>query len=116
MHSSCLHLRPDESTPLQSLGKQAETITIPPQQFYDVASAPTKHEDVSGERLLLKHVLHLRTQAIKTAAQIRYPGCDPDPGPNRKLDHLRRLSRINRTKEGSAPLSTLIIARPGSSM
>jgi hypothetical protein len=29
---------------------------------------------------------------------------------------LRRLSRINRTSEGSAPLSTLIVTRSSSSM
>src|SRR5664279_1798923 len=57
-HASTVRLRPDESTTLKALGKQAKTIAIPPQQFYDVASAPAKHEDVSGEWLLLKHGLH----------------------------------------------------------
>ena len=37
-------------------------------------------------------------------------------GPDRKLDHWRRLSRIEHTRDESAPLSTLITARPGSSM
>ena len=47
-------LRPDESSSLQTLGKQTQTIAIPPQKLYDVASASAKHEDVSGERLLVQ--------------------------------------------------------------
>src|SRR5581483_2685391 len=62
------------------------------------------------------HVLYLRTQSIESAAQIRHSCCNPDLGPDRKLDHWRRLSRIERNRTGSAPLSTLISARPGSSM
>src|ERR1035437_3828401 len=42
--------------------------------------------------------------------------CDPDPRSCRKLDHLRRLSRIECKRIGSAPHSTLIDARPGNSM
>jgi hypothetical protein len=64
-HGSALGLRPDESTALQPLGKQAKTITIPPQQFYDVASAPAEDKDVSGEWLLKKNRLHLRAQTIE---------------------------------------------------
>ena len=57
-----------------------------------------------------------RPQTVKTAAQIRHAGCNPDLRSRRQLDHWRRLSRIDLTNDGSAPLSTLIIARPGSSM
>ncbi len=32
----------DESSALQPLGKQTQTIAIPPQKFYDIASAPAK--------------------------------------------------------------------------
>ena len=55
-------------------------------------------------------------KSVETAAQVRHSCCNPDLGSNRKLDHLRRLSRIERTRDESAPLSTLIVARPGSSM
>jgi len=46
---------------------------------------------VSRERLLLEHSLYLGTQALKTSTHIRDPGSDPDPGPERKLDHLPTL-------------------------
>ncbi len=101
---------------LETLGKQTETVAIPPQQLDDVASASAKHEHMSGERLLMQNVLHLRTQPIKSAAQVRHSGRNPDLGPNRKLDHWTRLSSRVRSNVGSAPLSTLITARPGSSM
>ena len=116
MYNSTLGLRPDESPTLQALGEQTQTVAIPPKKFYDIPSPAAKHEHMSGERLLMQHVLNLRTQSIKTAAQIRHSCCNPDLGPHRKLDHWRRLSRIERNRTGSAPLSTLSRALPGSSM
>jgi hypothetical protein len=115
-HCSALGLRPDEATALQPLGKQAKTIAIPPQQFYDVASAAAEYKDVSGEWLLKKNRLHLRTQTIETSAHVGDAGGDPDLRSCGKLDHLQRLSRMDRTSAGSAPLSTLMIARPANSM
>jgi len=71
---------------------------------------------MTGERLLLKNRLHLRTQTIEAAPHIRNAGGEPYLRPCAKFDHLRRLSRIERNRIGSAPLSTLIIALPGNSM
>ena len=71
---------------------------------------------MSGEGLLLKHGLHLSAQPIEAAAHVGHARGNPYPGPGRKLDHLRKLSRMERTKVKSAPLSTQIIARPGNSM
>jgi len=68
-----------------------------------------------GEWLLLQHGLNLRTQSIKAAAHVSHAGSEPDPGSCGKMDHLRRLSKTQRKSAGSAPFSTLIIARPGSS-
>jgi hypothetical protein len=116
LHSATVGLRPDESATLQPLGKKAEAIAIPPQQLYDVASTAAECEDVAREWLLLERVLHLRAEPIEATAQIRHAGRNPDLRPRWRLDHLRKLSRINRTSEGSAPLSTLITARPSSSM
>ena len=98
------------------LGKQTQAVAVEPQKLDDVASATSKNEDVSGERLLFKHGLHLRTQAIETTTHIGHAGGDPYPRSGAKFDHLRRLSRIDRNSTGSAPLSTLIMARPGNSM
>ena len=63
-----------------------------------------------------KNGLHLRTQTIETAPHVGDAGCDPDLRSCGKLDHLQRLSRMDRTSIGSAPLSTLMIARPANSM
>jgi hypothetical protein len=59
LHGATLGLRPDESAAFQPLGKQAQTIAIPPQQFYDIASAPAKYEHVSGEGLLCHRQLKI---------------------------------------------------------
>src|SRR5271168_3498129 len=109
-------LRPDESSSLQTLGKQTQAVSVPPQKLHDVASASTKNEDMSGERLLFENGLHLRAQAIESTAHVGHARGQPYLRPAAKFDHLRKLSRIDLNSDGSAPLSTLIIARPGNSM
>ncbi len=71
---------------------------------------------MAGERLLVEHGLHLRTQTVEAATHVGHAGCQPDLRPGTKFNHLRKLSRIERNNAASAPLSTLIIARPGNSM
>ena len=115
-NSSALGLGPDETPAFKPLGEQAKTIAVEPQQLHDVASAAAKYEDVSRVWLLLQYGLHLRAQSMEATTHIGHAGSDPDPGPRAKFDHLRRLSRIDRNNTGSAPHSTLIIARPGNSM
>jgi len=109
-------LRPDESPSLQTLRKQTKSVAVEPQQLDDVTAASTENEDVTGKRLLVEHCLHLRTQAVETTTHVGHAGSDPYPRSGAELDHLRRLSRIDRNNTGSAPHSTLIITRPGNSM
>ena len=115
-NSSFASLRPDESAALKTLLKQTQPVAIEPENFYDVAAASSENEDVTGEGLLVEHCLHLRTQAVKSAPHIGHARGDPYPRSRTELDHLRRLSRIDRNSNGSAPHSTLIITRPGNSM
>ena len=115
-HGTTLGLWPYKTTTLQPLGEEAQTITIPPQQLHDIASAPAEHEDMARKRLLLQNRLHLRTEAIETAPHIGHAGGKPYPGPCGKMNHWRRLSSTQRSSRGSAPLSTVSTARPGSSM
>ena len=116
LHGATLGLRPDESAAFQPLSKQTQTIAIPPQQFYDIASAPAKYEHVYGEGQLLQYGLHLAAESIEAAAHVRHAGRNPDLRSSGKLDHWRKLSSTARTREPSAPLSMLINARPGSSI
>src|SRR5215472_7209299 len=116
VYHSALRLRPDEPTSLQTLRKKTKTIAVEPQALHDVAASAAKNKDMSGKWLLLENGLHLRAETVKATTHIGDAGRYPDLGSNRKLDHLRRLSSIDRNKDGSAPLSTLIKARPGNSM
>jgi hypothetical protein len=75
---SALSLGPDESSALQPLGKQTQTIAIPPQKFYDIASAPAKQEHMPREGLLLEHGLHLSAETIEAAPHVGHAGCNPD--------------------------------------
>ena len=116
MHAAVSGLWPHEVSSLQALGEQTQSVTTPPQDLQPVAPAAAEHKHVAGERLVLKHRLHLRAQAVEAAAQIGHAGGEPDLRARWKLDHLRRLSRTCRTNAESAPLSTLTIAMPGNSM
>ena len=109
-------LRPDESSSLQTLGKQTKAVAVEPQQLDDVTAASTKNEDVTGERLLLKHRLHLRTETLEAAPHVGHAGGDPYPRSGAELDRLCKLSRIDRSNTGSAPHSALIVAPLGNSM
>ena len=60
--------------------------------------------------------LHLRTQAVESTAHIGHAGGQPYLRSGAKFDHLRILSRIVLSNDGSAPRSTLIMALPGNSM
>lgn len=71
---------------------------------------------MAGEWLLLQDRLNLRIQSIETSTHVGHTSCQPDPDPSWKLDHLRRLSRTQRTNVTSAPLSTLMFALPTNSM
>jgi len=58
----------------------------------------------------------VRAQTVEATTHVGHAGCKPDLGSGAKLNHLCMRSRIERSNPGSAPLSTLIIARPGNSM
>jgi hypothetical protein len=109
-------LRTTLSSSLQTLGEQTKPIPVPPQELHDVASTASENEDMSGERLLVEHGLHLSTQTIEAATHVGYAGGQPYLRSAAKIDHLRKLSRIDLSNAGSAPRSTLIMALPGNSI
>ena len=49
MNRAFAGLRPDEPATLQALGKQAETIPVPPEQFDQITTPTTEDEDVTGK-------------------------------------------------------------------
>ena len=73
-------------------------------------------KDMSGERLLFEHGLHLRTQTVETTTHVGHASGQPYLRSCAKFDHLRKLSRTNLSSDGSAPRSALIVALPGNSM
>ena len=95
---------------------KTKAISVPPETLNHVASPATKYKHMIRERLLLKYRLNLGAEPIKAARHVGHAGGDPDLGPGRKLDHFCKLSRTARTSDRSAPLSTLIMARPGNSI
>jgi hypothetical protein len=87
----------------QTLGKQAQAVSIEPNHFDQITSAASEDEDMTREGVL-------------TTSHIRYAGGDPYLRSSAEIDHLRKLSMIDLNSTGSAPLSTLIMALPENSM
>jgi hypothetical protein len=109
-------LGPNEAASLKALGEKTKAVAIEPNHFNQITSATPEDEDMARERPLIKHCLDLCTETLKSTPHIRHAGSDPDLRSGAKLDHLRRLSRIEHNSTRSAPVSTLISARPGNSM
>ncbi len=73
---------------------------------------PRKTKTCPDNGCCSKHGLNLRTQAIETTTHIGHPGGDPYLRSSAKIDHLRKLSMIERNSAASAPIT----AKPGNSM
>lgn len=78
---SVAHSRPDKLAFFQAFGKQAQTISIGPEDFYSISLAATEDKQMAGERILIKSVLYQLAQAINdlrmsvtpATSQIRVP-------------------------------------------
>ncbi len=80
MHRAFAGLWPDKAAALQTLGKKAEAIPIPPKQFDQITTAPAKDEDVTGKGVGGEFLLNDAGQAIKAATHVGHAGGEPDPG------------------------------------
>ncbi len=100
-------LRPHKPAPLQPLLEQTQTVSIVPKQLDDITSAATKTKDVTGERLLFEHRLHLRTQTRKSPAHVRHARRDPYLRVRRRRDRSDHVSRhpstVRRVSPSTAP-------------
>ncbi|EIQ36322.1 hypothetical protein SB444474_1154 [Shigella boydii 4444-74] len=74
------HSRPDKLAFLQASGEQAQTISISPQDFNHVTPSATEDEQVTGEGIIIQHMLYLFTQPVERLTHIGYPSNEPDAG------------------------------------
>src|ERR1700730_17392970 len=107
-HRTTCRLRPNKASALEPLAQQAEPVAIKPEDLQNVPSSATEDEDMTGERLLLEHRLHLGAESMKATAHVGHTSCDPDPCSCRKPNHERRLWSTARTIAGSTLPSILI--------
>src|SRR5579871_4882594 len=99
LHGARSSLWPHELAPLQTLGKQTQAITAPPDDLEAIACAAAKHEELSGIRILWQLGMHQRTKAIKAFAHVGGAGGQPHLHPCRKGDHRddkAAMSSLNR--------------------
>ncbi|EIH05454.1 hypothetical protein EC50588_A0132 [Escherichia coli 5.0588] len=63
---------------LQTFGEQAQTISISPQDFNRVTPSAAKDKQVTGEGVLIQHMLYLFTQTVEGFTHISNAGNQPD--------------------------------------
>jgi hypothetical protein len=61
-HRTAQSLRPYEAAFFQPLGKQTQALSIPPQQFDNIAAPPPKHKDVTAKGIELQSALRKGSQ------------------------------------------------------
>src|SRR5262249_41379560 len=70
-----------------ALGKQTQSVAIPPQQLDQIAAAAAKAKHVTRERILPESRLRLRRQTVEPLAHVGDAGCQPHPSARRQTIH-----------------------------
>jgi hypothetical protein len=65
-------LRPHETPAFKTLGEEAQPIAAPPQNLHPITRFATKHEKLTGERILRELRLHESRESIEAVAHV---GC-----------------------------------------
>ena len=95
--------RPDESATLQALGEQAQPVAIPPQQLDQITAAAAEAKHVTRERILPKHRLRLRRQAVEPLAHVGGARRQPYPGARRQSVHRSSSITCRSVSELTSP-------------
>ena len=74
------HRRPDKLAFLQAFGEQAQTISISPKNFNGVPPSATEDKQVTGEGIIIQHMLYLFSQSVEGFTHIGNAGNEPDTG------------------------------------
>ncbi|AUO37141.1 hypothetical protein YDC107_5024 (plasmid) [Escherichia coli] len=72
--------RPDKLAFLQAFGEQAQTISISPKNFNGVTPSATEDKQVTGEGIIIQHMLYLFSQSVEGFTHIGNAGNEPDTG------------------------------------
>ena len=67
-HGASRGLQPRESPALQTLGEQVQSVTVPPENFVQIAALAAKHEHLTEKRILLQRRLHIPASPTIPAA------------------------------------------------
>src|SRR5215207_4397586 len=92
---------PDEPSSLESFGEQACSLAIVPDHLHKIASATAEHEQMTAERVLAQHLLHLECQRRKAPAHVRVACREPHSRARRNRDHRR--TKASRTRRSASP-------------
>src|ERR1035438_7910009 len=69
------------------VAKQAQPVTIPPEDFDKIAASTTKQKHLPRKWILRERRLHQATQPHKPPPHVRHARHNPDSRSRRKTDH-----------------------------
>ena len=90
--------RPGEPAPLQTLGMEHETLTIPPQQLDQIATLAPEGVHRTAKRILAQPLLYQRGQPVEALAHVRDPGRQIHPDTARRPDQANPASTVLSTR------------------
>ena len=71
--------RPNKPAPFKTLGKQAGSLAVPPDNFEQITTPPPKHKQMAGKRIPCQNLLGLCRQSIETPPHVCHARRQPDP-------------------------------------
>src|SRR5580693_9043960 len=100
--------RPDEFTPLQTLGEQTHATAVPVQALQIMTAFAAEEENMTAERIGPDNLLHLGRQTIEAGAQIDRLTGEKNLRSRRQADHRnpRTTDSTRRSAGSSTPPST----------
>jgi hypothetical protein len=102
MHRAARRLRPYESTTLEALRQETQSVAIPPKHLYTIAAPAAKDKELTRKRIFGELGLHKSRKTIEPVAQIRMAAREPYAGAIGQSDH-----RIAAKASRSIPASTI---------
>src|SRR5512132_310098 len=111
-HPALPGLRPDEPAPLQPLGEQAETLTVPIQHLDQLAAPAAKDEQMPGERILPQHLLRQQRKPVEPLAHVGRAQRQIHPHARRNRDHRRSSAAASRARTAGSIRSATRSTRP----
>src|SRR5277367_4176290 len=105
-HHAVARRRPNETALLETLGEQAQALSIPVKSLQQTATLASKQEQRTRERVQLQSLSHPRRQTVEATAHIDRFQRQIDSGARVRRQHQPRTAPMAENTRRNAPVST----------